>query len=118
MISRGEKHCEGEDSRDQKDEIAAEIGEDAGELDAEMVDQRLAGGDHDHEDELADIGLLDTEGAAYLDSGLKYLKVTGAELLERIAREPKLLRLPLVRCGNRLSAGRDEEAWKAMLATD
>ena len=63
-------------------------------------------------------GLLDTEGAAYLDSGLKYLKITGPELLERIAREPKLLRLPLVRCGNRLSAGRDEEAWKAMLATD
>ena len=60
-------------------------------------------------------GLLDTEGKAYVDAGLKYLKVTDAELLERIAREPKLLRLPLVRSGNRISIGRDEGAWKGML---
>jgi arsenate reductase len=61
--------------------------------------------------------LLDTEGKAYVDSGLKYLRVTEAELLARIEREPKLLRLPLVRSGNRFSIGRDEEGWKAMLPT-
>ena len=60
-------------------------------------------------------GLLDTAGSAYVDGGYAYLKLTGAELVERIAREPKLLRLPLVRAGNRLSLGRDEAAWKAML---
>ena len=60
--------------------------------------------------------LLDTEGAAYLDAGLKYLKMSEAELLQRIERDPKLLRLPLVRSANRLSAGHDEVGWKAMLA--
>lgn len=60
-------------------------------------------------------GLLDNDGKAYEDAGLKYLKVDDADLMERIAREPKLLRLPLVRGGNRLSIGQDEEAWKAML---
>ena len=61
-------------------------------------------------------GLLDTEGKAYVDAGLKYLKMTDAELLERIGREPKLLRLPLVRSGNRISIGEDEDSWRAMLA--
>lgn len=60
--------------------------------------------------------LLDTEGKAYIDAGLKYLKVSDSEMLGRIESEPKLLRLPLVRAANRLSVGQDEEAWKAMLA--
>src|SRR5437016_4863403 len=61
--------------------------------------------------------LLDTEGKAYVDGGMKYLRMSDADLLARIEREPKLLRLPLVRAGNRLSIGRDEEAWKAMIAS-
>ena len=61
-------------------------------------------------------GLLDAESAAYVDGGLKYLKVTEPELLGKIEREPKLLKLPLVRCANKLSIGLDEDAWKAMLA--
>jgi arsenate reductase (glutaredoxin) len=60
-------------------------------------------------------GLIDTETKAYEDAGLKYLKVSDSELLAKIEREPKLLRLPLVRAGNRLSIGKDEAAWKAML---
>jgi arsenate reductase-like glutaredoxin family protein len=59
--------------------------------------------------------LLDTEGKAYIDGGLKYLKLTDAELLGRIERNPGLLRLPLVRSANRVSVGQDEESWKAML---
>ena len=59
--------------------------------------------------------MLDTEGKSYIDAGLKYLKVTDQELLQRIERDPGLLRLPLVRAANRLSLGRDETAWKAML---
>src|SRR4051812_21417078 len=50
-------------------------------------------------------GLLDAEGKPYVDAGLKYLKVTDAELLARIEKEPRLLRLPFVRAGNRLSIG-------------
>jgi arsenate reductase-like glutaredoxin family protein len=61
-------------------------------------------------------GLLDTESKAYAGAGLKYVKHTDAGLLARIEREPKLLRLPLVRGANRLSIGQDEDAWRAMLA--
>lgn len=58
--------------------------------------------------------LLDTEGKPYVDAGLKYLKMTDSELLQRIERDPGLLRLPLVRADKKLSVGRDEESWKAM----
>lgn len=60
--------------------------------------------------------LLDREGKVYNDAGLKYLKLTDADLLKRIEQEPGLLRLPLVRAANRLSIGADEETWKDMLA--
>ena len=60
------------------------------------------------------VALLDTEGKSYVDAGLKYLRMSDAVILSRIEREPQLLRLPLVRAGNRLSIGRDEKAWKAM----
>lgn len=61
--------------------------------------------------------LLDNEGKAYIEAGLAYLKLSDAELLMRIEREPMLLRLPLVRGANRLSIGQDAESWKAMVAT-
>jgi arsenate reductase-like glutaredoxin family protein len=60
--------------------------------------------------------LVDQEGKAYVDANLKYLKVSDAELLGKIEKEPKLLKLPLVRCANQLSIGQDETAWKAMAA--
>ncbi len=59
--------------------------------------------------------LLDVEGKPYEDAGLKYLKVSDSELLARIEKEPRLLRLPLVRAGKLLSVGQDESGWKAML---
>ena len=61
-------------------------------------------------------GLVAADSKAYVDGGLKYMKLSDAELLARIERAPGLLRLPLVRAGNRLSVGQDEESWKAMLA--
>ena len=60
-------------------------------------------------------GLLDVESKSYVDAGLKYLKVSDAELLQKIERDPRLLRLPLVRASNRLSVGQDEDTWKTML---
>jgi arsenate reductase-like glutaredoxin family protein len=60
-------------------------------------------------------GLLASDGKAYLDAGLKYYKLSDAELLLRIERDPSLLRLPLVRRGKLLSVGHDEGAWKAMV---
>lgn len=57
-------------------------------------------------------GLLDSEGKAYVDAGLKYMKMADAALLEKIEREPKLLRLPLVRSGQHLAVGQDEPKWR------
>lgn len=60
--------------------------------------------------------LLDTAGKEYVDAGLKYLRMSDAELMQRIERTPKLLRLPLVRGpGSSLAAGLDEVAWKQMI---
>jgi arsenate reductase (glutaredoxin) len=61
-------------------------------------------------------GLLDAEGKPYIEGGLKYLKLTEAELLAKVEREPALLRLPLVRGGKLISIGQDEASWNAMLA--
>ncbi len=59
--------------------------------------------------------LLDAEGKAYVEAGLKYLKLTERDVLMKIERDPALLRMPLVRADKMLSVGRDEESWKAML---
>lgn len=61
--------------------------------------------------------IMDAEGKSYSDAGLKYLKMTPIEMLARIERDPKLLRLPLVRSGNRLTIGQDEEGWRSMAAS-
>ncbi len=61
-------------------------------------------------------GLLDTEGKAYINAGLKYLKVGERELMAKIESEPNLLRLPLIRAANKLSVGHDEEGWTEMHA--
>src|SRR5581483_980569 len=47
--------------------------------------------------------LLDTESSAYVDAGLKYMRISDTEMLDRIAGKPRLLRLPLVRAGKHLS---------------
>src|SRR5262245_11914857 len=59
--------------------------------------------------------IIDTESKAFEDAGMKYLKLSDSDVLARIERDAKLLRLPLVRSGNRLSIGHDEEEWKSML---
>ena len=59
--------------------------------------------------------LIDTASKNYEDAGLKYLRVTDQDLLDRVAKDPKLLRLPLVRAANKVTVGHDEEGWKSML---
>ena len=56
--------------------------------------------------------LLDDASRAYRDGGLEYLRLDDAELVERLLAVPALLRLPLVRFGAELAAGRDAAAWK------
>jgi arsenate reductase-like glutaredoxin family protein len=60
--------------------------------------------------------LADSDGKAWRDAGLGYLRMDDAELAERLLADQRLLRLPLVRSGNRFAAGRDEAAWKAIAA--
>ena len=62
--------------------------------------------------------LLDREARAFRDQGLGYLTMDEAEIGERLAVDAGLLRLPLVRYGERVSAGLDEAAWKEWLRAD
>lgn len=58
--------------------------------------------------------LADRDGRAWKDAGLGYLTMTDDVLAERLLANQRLLRLPLVRVGNRFAAGRDETAWRVM----
>jgi arsenate reductase (glutaredoxin) len=66
-------------------------------------------------DRLGAAALLDTDGRRYRDAGLGYLRMTDAEVVERLLADVRLLRLPLVRLGNDVSVGRAETTWKAWL---
>ena len=57
--------------------------------------------------------LLDEDSKAYRKASLGYLTMGDSEVLERVVADPMLLRLPLVRYGNELTIGVDEDTWKA-----
>lgn len=59
--------------------------------------------------------LLDREGRAFREAGRAYLSMDEAGIAERLLAEPRLLRLPLIRFGNEVTAGRAEAAWRAWL---
>lgn len=67
-------------------------------------------------DRLGPAALLDTNGRAYRDGGFAFLRMDDAEIVERILADQRLLRLPLVRHGNDVSAGPADATWKAWLA--
>ncbi|HEX5825721.1 MAG TPA: ArsC/Spx/MgsR family protein [Candidatus Limnocylindrales bacterium] len=57
--------------------------------------------------------LIDEASKAWRDGGLAYLRMDDTEVVDRLLADQSLLRLPLVRFGNQVAAGRDEAAWKA-----
>jgi len=59
--------------------------------------------------------LADTEGRVWREAGLGYLRMDDFELAERLLRDLRLLKLPLVRHGDDVSVGRDEATWKRWL---
>jgi arsenate reductase-like glutaredoxin family protein len=59
--------------------------------------------------------LLDPTSRSYRESGLGYLRMDEAEIVERLLADSNLLRLPLVRHGNDVTVGRAEAAWTAWL---
>ena len=63
-------------------------------------------------DRLGARALLDETSMAFRDGGLGYMRLDDADIVERLLATPALLRLPLVRFGNEVAAGRDEAAWK------
>ena len=67
-------------------------------------------------DRLGAPALADQAGKAWRDAGLGYLRMTDAELAERLLANPRLLLLPLVRFGNAVSAGRVEATWNDWLS--
>ena len=60
--------------------------------------------------------VMDTEGRAYRDAGLAYLSTDAAAITQRLLADVRLLRLPLVRYGEDVTAGKADETWKAWLA--
>jgi len=59
--------------------------------------------------------LLDETSRAYRDGGSGYLRMDDGQVVERLMADPRLLRLPLVRNGNDVSAGPAESTWKEWL---
>jgi arsenate reductase len=66
-------------------------------------------------DRLGARALLDETSKAYRDAGLAYLVLDDAGIVERLLRDVRLLRLPLVRHGNEVTAGHAESTWSAWL---
>ena len=56
--------------------------------------------------------LVDTGSKRYGDLGLRVVNYGEDRWLELLASEPLLLRMPLVRFGQKLAVGRDEAAWR------
>ena len=67
-------------------------------------------------DRLGAAACADTDGRAWRDAGLGYLRMTDEELAARLLADVRLLRLPLVRHGSDVSAGPAETTWRGWLA--
>lgn len=67
-------------------------------------------------DRVGATNLFDTSSRAYRDAGLGYLSMSADGAFERLLREQRLIRLPLVRAGSRLSVGASEDEWREWLS--
>jgi arsenate reductase len=66
-------------------------------------------------DRLGARALLDETSKPYRDAGLGYLTMTDPEIVERLLADPGLLRIPLVRHGNEVTAGKADATWTEWL---
>jgi Arsenate reductase and related proteins, glutaredoxin family len=67
-------------------------------------------------DRLGAAALLDTDSRPYREGGLAYLSTDASGIVARLLADPRLIRLPLVRYGDDVTAGKAEDAWKTWLA--
>jgi len=56
--------------------------------------------------------LIDKESKRFDELGLRYAQLSDERWLQKLADEPLLLRVPLVRNANQLGIGADETLWK------
>ena len=59
--------------------------------------------------------VLDDTAKAYQDAGLGYLSLDDAGIIARVLADARLLRLPLVRHGNEVTAGAADATWTRWL---
>jgi arsenate reductase len=59
--------------------------------------------------------LFDTNSRHYKDAGLGYLSMSDDSAYDKLLRDQRLVRLPLVRAGNLLSVGVSETEWRDWL---
>ena len=59
--------------------------------------------------------LVDRDSRLFAELGLRAAGYSEARWLERLVEEPRLLRMPLVRCRERLTIGLADETWKEWL---
>lgn len=62
-------------------------------------------------------GLIDRASKRFAELGLAHAQLSEQRWIEKLADEPLLLRVPLVRNGNSLTVGAAEQDWKAWTAT-
>ena len=67
-------------------------------------------------DKLGAAALMDTESRPYKEMGLQYLASDPAAIITRLLANAGLMKLPLVRYGDDVTAGKAEDTWKAWLA--
>ncbi len=67
-------------------------------------------------DRLGAAACIDNESRPYKEQGLAYLTTDTAGITARLLSDVRLLRLPLVRYGDDVTAGKAEDAWRAWLA--
>jgi arsenate reductase-like glutaredoxin family protein len=59
--------------------------------------------------------LVDRDSRRFADLGLGAARLVDAAWLARLAAEPLLLRMPLVRSGQRLTVGAAEDVWRTWI---
>lgn len=60
--------------------------------------------------------LVDRESRRFVELGLRYAQLSDERWLATLVDEPLLLRVPLVRRGNRLSVGLAESEWRQWIS--
>lgn len=62
--------------------------------------------------------MIDKDSRRMGELGLQYARMSDIQWLSKLAEEPLLLKLPLVRNGNQVMIGADEAIWKTWMASD